>query len=849
MKFSVARFPVFPFSRFLVVLVVATLLISQASAQVVEIPDPNLERAIREELGLSSEVPITQQEMLQLTGFAVEVAEVETLIGLEYATNLKSLYLPRDNPIKDLTPLAKLTQLELLHMPGVPINDLTPLGNLTQLKDLTLTSCGIRDISPLASLTQLILLNLNSNAIVDVSPLANLTALEELWLEGNDIVDVSPLANLTALKKLYLEGNPIVDVSPVQGLSLTDFRYSVVNASEACVLPASPIQDRIDNRNLPSVVLGWSDGLLNRGGTWWDESIPYDERVAHHDLYFGGMRFGLHFGTRFRRPSEGYQVIGDLPDAIARREKLRALNPNMLFLTEIRIWSVDPNSNHSAYPEDWVGWLRDADGNVVTARSPNTYLIDIRLPEVQDAIVEQAIAVAKCGLYDGIFFDGWADGPVPRVGNWNADGSPQFYEIVDAEILVSTLQRIRANVRDDFLIMFNSNRRQMPKSVSYINGSFMETFPPESGYTRADIIEIEDSLIWYEANVQEPKINCLRALGIGHEPPDSPRNKQWMRLFTTMSLTLSDGYALYTLGHIGGQKQYQKHIWHAFWDANLGQPVGPTAQQYQEDIEGLYIREFTNGWAVYNRSGEPQTIALPSSASSVSDRGSTAASLTHLLPDLDGEIYLKAKNPADVNGDGRINVLDLVHVANNFGKADPDLNGDGVVNILDLTLVAKHLSQNAAAPSQLALIESIPSTAKEVIAVQHALTELEAIPNKSHGVQIAIELLRHYLSIAAPNVQETKLLSNYPNPFNPDTWIPYQLSEGATVTVKIYDVTGSLVRTIQVGHKPAGYYLTRERAIYWDGRNQNREPVSSGVYFYTLNTDTYTQTRRMVILK
>ena len=291
-----------------------------------------------------------------------------------------------------------------------------------------------------------------------------------------------------------------------------------------------------------------------------------------------------------------------------------------------------------------------------------------------------------------------------------------------------------------------------------------------------------------------------------------------------------------------------EHIWYDFWDADLGRPVGSKAQHHQ-NIDGLFIREFTNGWAVYNRSGTPQTITLPTSATPVSDRENNAASSTHLLPDLDGEIYLKTPSPADVNGDGRVNVLDLVHVANNFGKADPDLNGDGVVNILDLTLVAKHLSQNAAAPSQLAFIESIPATAKEVIAVQRALAELEAIPNKSHSVQIAIELLRHYLSIADPNVQETKLLSNYPNPFNPDTWIPYQLSEESTVTVKIYDVTGSLVRTIQVGHKPAGYYHTRERAIYWDGRNQKREPVSSGVYFYTLNTDTYTQTRRMVILK
>ena len=218
------------------------------------------------------------------------------------------------------------------------------------------------------------------------------------------------------------------------------------------------------------------------------------------------------------------------------------------------------------------------------------------------------------------------------------------------------------------------------------------------------------------------------------------------------------------------------------------------------------------------------------------------------------DLHITASPNPDANLDGQVNILDLILVASGFGEQPPsnpqaDTNKDGVVNLLDLVFVAEHLSQNAAAPSQLALIKSIPSTAKQVIAAQRALSELEAIPNKSHGVQIAIELLRHYLSIADQNVQETKLLPNYPNPFNPDTWIPYQLSEGSTVTVKIYDVTGSLVRTINVRHKPVGYYLTRERAVYWDGRNQKGESVSSGVYFYTLNTDTYTQTRRMVILK
>ena len=218
------------------------------------------------------------------------------------------------------------------------------------------------------------------------------------------------------------------------------------------------------------------------------------------------------------------------------------------------------------------------------------------------------------------------------------------------------------------------------------------------------------------------------------------------------------------------------------------------------------------------------------------------------------DLHITATPNPDANLDGRVNILDLITVAHSLGQQPPsnpqaDTNKDGVVNLLDLVFVAEHLSQNAAAPAQLRFIESIPSSAKEVIAAHRALTELEAIPNKTPRIQIAIELLRHYLAIADRNVKETKLLPNYPNPFNPDTWIPYQLSEGSTVTVKIYDVGGRLVRTIEVGHKPVGYYLTRERAVYWDGRTGNREPVSSGVYFYTLNTDTYTQTRRMVIVK
>ncbi|MDE0688204.1 MAG: T9SS type A sorting domain-containing protein [Candidatus Poribacteria bacterium] len=97
--------------------------------------------------------------------------------------------------------------------------------------------------------------------------------------------------------------------------------------------------------------------------------------------------------------------------------------------------------------------------------------------------------------------------------------------------------------------------------------------------------------------------------------------------------------------------------------------------------------------------------------------------------------------------------------------------------------------------------------------------------------------------------KQSLLLQNYPNPFNPETWIPYQLSEDSLVSVSIYDTTGKLVRTLSLGFQSTGFYNSRERAAYWDGRNDLGERVASGVYFYQLTTPAFQQTRRMLILK
>ena len=97
--------------------------------------------------------------------------------------------------------------------------------------------------------------------------------------------------------------------------------------------------------------------------------------------------------------------------------------------------------------------------------------------------------------------------------------------------------------------------------------------------------------------------------------------------------------------------------------------------------------------------------------------------------------------------------------------------------------------------------------------------------------------------------KETILGQNYPNPFNPETWIPYQISQDSNVMIQIFGASGSLVRTLDLGHKSVGSYMTTSSAAYWDGKNNTGEPVASGIYFYSLQTANFTATRKMVILK
>ena len=205
----------------------------------------------------------------------------------------------------------------------------------------------------------------------------------------------------------------------------------------------------------------------------------------------------------------------------------------------------------------------------------------------------------------------------------------------------------------------------------------------------------------------------------------------------------------------------------------------------------------------------------------------------------------------DVNRDGQVSILDLVLVARRFGETLPtgsevDINGDGIISILDLILVAQHMGESttSAAPSILA-INSIDGLDPAMI--QAWIEQAEVENDGSIAFQQGIAKLHQLLASLIP--EETVLLANYPNPFNPETWIPYQLANPSEVEITIYNARGSVVHRLKLGHQREGYHTSRSRAAYWDGRNAVGERVASGVYFYQLRADGMSLLRKMVILK
>ena len=719
-----------------------------------------------------------------------DISDLSPIAGL---INLKRIN-SSGRTISDISPVATLTNLESLGTWGNPFSDLSPLAGLTNLEELDI--CGARlegaTLAPLAGLTNLKELYLAGNGISDVSPLLRLTGLNRLNLAANDISDISTVSGFTNLKWLNIHDNHISNLSPLAGL--TNLKW--LNLHDNSISDISPLA-----------------GLTNL--TWLGLHNNQISDLSPLD----GFRENLNLFTIFNNPVfpiggpkiEGPWLWVFLPSTRRNLDIDLLAEASAGGATELKI------ATHGATEGKAVGGEVWASGKLPPTGRDN-------LDELVGHNLTDGVIYGTVFLYS------------PREQNTNMFlGSDQEVKVwLNGEVIY---QRERIERGGDYTDFFPATLRRGKNVLFVAVGTRDEG---DGGHSNAFF-------------GFEPGTEYSEATGIGY-------------LFSESSIHNGDTFTL--------DIRAENVIDLAGWQFDIA--FDPARLEALGLSEGGFLR--TDGGATFFQSGSIDNaagkitglIAGRISEGGVSgsgpvlqvrfkakSEGDTKVALSNFLFGTITEDSISAGPlefhftveeqllTGDVNRDGVVNILDLIRVAQQLGKrvssdSPVDVNGDGIVNIFDLTLVAQGIG-GAAAPA-------VATDSVDAATVEAWIAEARLADNGSIAFRQGIANLQNLLSsLIIPD--ETALHPNYPNPFNPETWIPYQLATPTEVTLTIYDMNGGVVRRLEMGHQPAGMYWSRNSALYWDGRNQRGESAASGLYFYTLRAGDFTGTRKMLVRK
>lgn len=834
----------------------------------VYIPDVNLRAAIEAALGKTPGTVITSADMVRLTHIIADEKGISNLTGLEYATNLERIEFRR-NAISDLSPLAGLIRLNNIKLRGNKITDVSPLAELINVDWLGLEENEIRDLSPLKGLVKLNGIGLEGNPLSDVSPLSGLLSLEGIsawntqisdfsplagarrlkWLEFSGdrslselsslknvkslrrlnishcgISDISGLSELTQLQSLTLHDNSISDISPLanlKGLTHLNLEHNVIKSVsplEGLIrLKELHLNDNVVSDVSPLAALTNLEKLHLNNNTISDFS-PLEKLFEKISISLGNNPGFPQGGPKITGPwlwvvlpGEGFHSGKDLL-AQASEGKITEQDVATKGATEgepvgTNVWTSHKIAPSGHNTSDLVNAL-----GIESSHSNRVMYGSIILHSLKE---QQTTMFAGSDDNHKVWLNG-------KLINEKYHGHHGDYEVLFPVILKQGKNVLLVAVFDYQGGWGGSCHFGFAPDAEYT------VLPPGTGFslsTEATQVEVDDT---FTLHLRAENITDLAGwqADIRFDP-------------TVLKVdSVTEGSFL----RQGGGRTYFRR---GTIDNTTGRIKGVNSLRISEGgVNGKGTLLSVRFTAIAN--GESRVSLRNFQAGS-----STGETITTTPPEI--LITVAAPEPVfpayDVNEDGVTDATDAQLVVTALWQKPPenprtDVNGDGIVDGKDLILVAEHLGEGAvpAAPSNVKLP---PGVTLEM--VEYALDVLRAADDGSLTFQRGIENFEQLLALFVP--EQTALLHNYPNPFNPETWIPYQLAEPAEVTLDIYATNGVLVRRLALGYQPAGIYQYRSRAAYWDGKNEVGESVASGVYFYTLTAGDFSATRKMLILK
>ena len=821
---------------------------------VIQIPDSNLRRAIAQALGKGTNALITVEDMEQLgTRFEAADRNIQDLTGLQFAINLRYLQLD-GNEISDLSPLASLINLRDLRLHDNPLSDISPVRGLINLTRLEFDESSVSDIFPVRSLTNLTYLEFDLTLVSDISPVRGLTNLTYLEFHGALVSDLSPITELTNLEQLTFEVRHVSDLSPISRLG----NLKRIHFGDLDGLPFN-LSFLAGLTNLEEISMHDGDRL---------DLTPLAGLTRLRELFITSSEISdisaLAGLTELTRIDLANNEISDIsPLAGLTNLKWVILRENQIsdFALANRIRANIPTfvwHDNPGFPE--VGPTIEGPWLWVVLRNTSPSTKDLLSEASGGAVTE--IEIATHGAIEGqpLGDDVWTFRSLPPTG-WN-NVEKMLGDRINGATIYGTvsLHSPRQQVKTLYVGSHNEFRVWLNGELIHDSLRYHASF----GYTHTVPVTLKQG-----RNVLLVAARAQYNSHFGFEPGTeyTVANPGVSYTFSKTPIHREDTFTL----NIGATDVFDM----AGWQFDIA--FDPSALEAINVTEGGFLKMASQtlfqGGTINNAAGKIEgfsVIRLSTRGASgtgtlvqvtfkAKATGETRVALEKVqfgaitgehLPAGPHEIRFTVEGrlaTGDVNRDGRVSVLDLILIAQQLGRrvaagSPVDLNGDGVVSILDLILTARAIGNTTAPSAPGGEAEGLDAAMIEAWIAQARLEDDGSLAFKE-----GIEVLENLLASLIP--KETALLANYPNPFNPETWIPYQLAESAEVTLTIYDMNGQLVRRIAVGNQAAGMYTSRNRAAYWDGRNQLGEFIASGLYFYTLTANNFTATRRMMVLK